>query len=212
MMEKVPLTIDGLEVVVDKGTSILEVALRNNIYIPHLCYYPDLEARGTCRLCIVEINDGELITSCRMPVESGMVVKTKSPKIEKLIRPVVELLIADHHASCAGCPSSGHCELQKIMTYLRIDRRRVRRLRLAKVEAPLDTTNPCFDYDANRCVLCGMCVQTCDHVQGISSFYFVGRGHSTKVGFYGDKPKCESCKQCMVRCPVGALISKTAMQ
>ena len=207
-MEKVSLTIDGLEVVVNKGTSVLEAALRNSIYIPHLCYYPDLEARGTCRLCIVEIDDGELVTSCRMPVASGMVVKTKSSQIDKVIRPVVELLIADYHASCAGCPSSGHCELQKIMAHLRIDRRRVRRLGLPKVKAPLDTTNPCFDYDANRCVLCGICVQTCEHAQGISSLYCVGRGYGTKIGFYGDKSKCESCKECMGRCPVGALVSR----
>jgi len=207
-MEKVPLTIDGLEILVDKGTSILEAALRNNIYIPHLCYHPDLEARGACRLCIVEIDDGELVTSCRMPVESGMVVKTKSPKIDKVVRLVVELLIAGHHPSCAGCLSSGHCELQKIMAHLRIDRRRVRRLRLPKVEAPLDTTNSCFDYDPNKCVLCGICVQTCEHVQEIGSLYFVGRGYGTRIGFYGDNSNCESCKECVVRCPVGALISK----
>lgn len=212
MMEKVALTVDGLEVVVEKDTSVLEAALRNNIYIPHLCYHPDLEARGACRLCIVEIDDGELVTSCRMPVESGMVVKTKSPKIDKVIRPVVELLIADHHASCAGCPSSGHCELQKVMAHLRIDRRRVRRLRLPKVKAPLDTTNPCFDYDPNKCVLCGICVQTCQQVQGVSSLYFIGRGYDTKIGFFCDGLKCESCGECVARCPVGALIPKAEVK
>ncbi|PIU22767.1 MAG: 2Fe-2S ferredoxin [Chloroflexi bacterium CG_4_9_14_3_um_filter_45_9] len=207
-MDKVSFTIDGLEVVVDNGTSVLEAALRNNIYIPHLCYHPDLEARGACRLCIVEIGGGELVTSCRMPVESGMVVKTKSPKIEKIIRPVVELLIADHHASCASCPSSSHCELQKLMAHLRIDRRRVRRLRLPKVKAPLDTTNPCFDYDPNKCVLCGICLQTCESIHRVSALYYVGRGYTTRIAFYGDKSRCESCRECVTRCPVGALISR----
>ncbi len=207
-MGKVSLTIDGLEVVTDNGASVLEAALQNNIYIPHLCYYPDLEARGACRLCIVEIGGGELVASCRVPAESGMVVKTKSPQIDKVIRPVVELLIADHHASCAGCPSGGHCELQRIMAHLRVDRRRVRRLRLPREETPLDTSNPVFDYDADRCVLCGLCVQTCEAIHKVSSLHYVGRGHGTKIAFFGDQLKCEACQQCASTCPVGALRRK----
>ena len=158
-MDKIALTIDGLDVVADKGMSVLEAALQNDIYIPHLCYHPALQARGACRLCIVEIGDGQLVTSCRTPAEPGMVVKTKSPQVDKVVRPVVELLIANHHSTCRGCVSSGHCELQKIMAHLRIDRRRVRRLRLPEDELPLDTSNPCFDYDPDKCVLCGICLE-----------------------------------------------------
>ena len=129
-MDRVTLNIDGSEIVVASGTTILEAALQNNIYIPHLCYHPDLESRGACRLCIVELGNGQLVTSCRTPVEQGMVVKTKTPEVHKVLRPIVELLIADHHSTCRGCPSSGHCELQNIMAHLRVDRKRVRRLRL----------------------------------------------------------------------------------
>jgi len=209
---KITLTIDGLNVVADKGTSVLEAALQNNIYIPHLCYHPDLDARGACRLCIVEIGDEQLVTSCRTPVEPGMVVKTNSPKVDRVRRPIVELLINDHHNTCRGCPSNGHCDLQKVMAYLRIDRRRVRRLILPEEKMPLDTSHPCFDYDPNRCVLCGICLQTCRDIQGVSSLHFVSRGYATKMGFFGDKSRCESCGECMARCPVGVLLPKTTPQ
>jgi formate dehydrogenase major subunit len=206
-MEKITLNIDGQEITVAQGMSVLEAALQNDIYIPHLCYHPALEARGACRLCTVEI-DGRLATSCRTSVETGMNVETKSPAVDRAIRPVVELLIADHHVSCRGCPSNGHCELQKIMAHLRIDRRRVRRLRLPEEEKPLETLTPCFDYDPNKCVLCGICVQTCEVIHGVGSLYFVSRGPETKIAFYGDASRCDSCRECVTRCPVGVLLLK----
>ena len=209
-MEKVPLTIDGLDVLADSGQSVLELALQNNIYIPNLCYHPTLVSRGACRLCTIEIN-GELVTSCRTTVESGMVVKTRTPEVLRVVRSVVEMLIADHHTSCQGCPASRHCKLQEIIARLRIDRRRVRRLRPPKEEASRDSSNPCFDYDPNKCMLCGICVQTCEKVQRLSSLYYIGRGYGTRVGFFGDKSKCESCRECVAQCPVGALISKNTV-
>lgn len=211
-MGKITLTIDGSNVVADKGTSILEAALQNNIYIPHLCYHPDLDPRGACRLCIVEISDEQVVISCRTPVEPGMVVKTNSPKVNRVRRPIVELLINDHHNTCRGCPSNRRCDLQKIIAYLRIDRRRVRRLILPEEKMPLDTSHPCFDYDPNRCLLCGICLQTCKDIQKVSSLHFVGRGYATKIGFFGDKSRCESCGECMARCPVGVLLPKTPPQ
>ena len=206
-MKKIPLTIDGLDVEADQGTSVLEAALQNDIYIPHLCYHPALEARGACRLCTVEI-DGGLVTSCRTLVEAGMKVETKSLAVDKAVRPVVELLIADHHQTCRGCPSSRHCELQRIMAHLRIDRRRVRRLRPPQDEVPLEALTPCFDYDSNKCDLCGICVQTCRDLHGVSSLYFVNRGPQSKIAFYGDASRCESCQECVTRCPIGVLLLK----
>ncbi len=206
-MDNVTLTIDDLKVVTDKETSILQAALKNDIYIPHLCYHPDLKPSGVCRLCMVDLG-GEVVISCRTPVEPGMVVKTKSSQVDKAVRPVVELLIADHHSTCRGCPSNGHCELQRIMAHLRIDRRRVRRLRLPGEELPLDTSNPVFDYDPNKCAFCGICVQTCQEIQEAGFLYPVGRGYNIKVTFYGDESKCDSCLECVARCPVGALLPK----
>jgi NADH dehydrogenase/NADH:ubiquinone oxidoreductase subunit G len=208
-MENITLTIDGLDIVVHKGMTLLEAALQNGIYIPHLCYHPDLKPSGVCRLCLVEVGDGQLVTACRMTVEQGMVVKTKSPEVERVRRVIVELLIADHHTDCRNCPSSGQCELQRIMASLHVSVKRMRPLKWVKEELPRDTSNPFFDYDPNKCVLCGICVRTCENVHGASSFYFVDRGYGTKVAFFGDKSRCESCGQCVARCPVGALISKT---
>ena len=205
-MEEIALTIDDKDIVVDSGTTILEAALQNGIYIPHLCYHPDLKPTGACRLCIVELGNGRLVTSCRMPVEQGMVVRTRSPEVDKVRRTIVELLVADHHASCRGCAASGHCELQKVMAYIHIDRKRVQRLRPPKTELPQDTSNPFFDYDPNKCVLCGICVSTCEQVQG--ALHFVGRGYNTKIVFLGDSSICESCGECGRRCPVGALMVK----
>jgi NADH dehydrogenase/NADH:ubiquinone oxidoreductase subunit G len=208
LMDKIRFTIDGRQVIADKGATILEVALQNEIYIPHLCYHPSLKSRGTCRLCIVQINGSEFVMACRTPAEEGIEIKTRSPEVDRAVRPVIELIIADHHASCRGCPSSGRCELQNMMANLRIDRRSVRRLRSSKEELPLETLNQCFDYEANKCVRCGICVQTCEDLHGTSYLYFVERGYGTKIAFFGDESKCVSCMECVARCPVGVLISR----
>ncbi|MFH1651366.1 MAG: 2Fe-2S iron-sulfur cluster-binding protein [Chloroflexota bacterium] len=209
--KKVKLTIDGQEITAPAGASVLEAALANDIYIPHLCHHPALPAAGACRMCLVEVGEGQMVMSCRTPVAAGMVIRTKSPGIDRLVRPVIEMLIADHHESCRGCPSSGHCELQRVMAHLRIDRRRVRRLKLPDKQLPLDTSSPCFDYDPNRCVLCGICVQTCAQRQGESMLHFVERGYGTKIAYFGDETQCSDCgKECMARCPVGVLLPKSA--
>jgi len=210
--DKIALTIDGKYIVADEETSVLEAALKNGVYIPHLCYHPDLKPIGACRLCFVELGDGQIVPSCLLPVGQGMVVRTKSAEIDKLRRAIAELLIADHHTNCRDCSKSGNCELQRIMAYLHVSVKRMRPLRWAKEELPQDTSNPFFDYDPNRCVLCGICVRTCEEIQGVSALYFVGRGYGTKIAFFGDKSRYESCGECVVRCPVGALISKNARQ
>lgn len=211
-MSKVIINIDGKEVEAESGQTVLGTALANGIYIPHLCHHPELKPRGVCRLCLVEMADGELITACRLPVIDGMVVKTKTEKIEKAIRPTVELLIAYHHDTCRGCPAIGKCALQTVMSHLKIDRRRVRRLHPSPAKKPPDKMNSSFDYDPNRCVLCGVCINTCEDIQGISLLYYIGRGHETKVAFYGDEKQCESCLRCVTRCPVGGLMLKKPVE
>ena len=208
-MDEITLTIDGADIVAGEGMTVLEAALKNDIYIPHLCYHPDLNPRGACRLCIVEVGDGQLVASCRTPVEPGMVVKTNSDEVDRARRPIIELLIADHHSTCRGCASTGKCELQRIMANLRIDRRRVRRLRPPKEELPLDTSNPCFNYDSNKCILCGICVQTCQEINGTGILHFINRGYGTKIGFWGDMSRCEFYSECIARCPVGVLLPKS---
>jgi predicted molibdopterin-dependent oxidoreductase YjgC len=205
-MSKVTITIDDKEVQADTSQTVFEAAAANGIYIPHLCHHPDLESRGVCRLCLVETSGGELITSCRLPVIAGMVIKTKTQKVDKAIRPAVEMLIAYHHETCKGCPAIGKCELQTVMSHLKIDRRRVRRLHPPPAKRPIEKMNPSFDYDPDRCVVCGICVNTCEVLHKTGLLYYVGRGHETKIAFYGDEKKCESCLKCVERCLVGTLM------
>lgn len=206
MTHDVRIIIDGHRIAAEKGATILEVALRNNIYIPHLCYYPGLKPKGACRLCMVEIDGKELVTACRTEVEDGMVINTWTPKVERVVRPIAELLIANHHATCKDCPGTGKCELQKIRAKLKIQRSRVERLRSPQGALPIIALNRYLDYDPNKCVCCGICIDTCSDINGTGFLYFVDRGYSTKVAFFGDESKCESCMKCAMRCPVGVLI------
>jgi formate dehydrogenase major subunit len=201
-------SIDGRQIVAEKGATILEAALENDIYIPHLCYYPGLNPSGVCRLCTVEVNRVGLVLACRTPVEEGMEVEIHGPDVIRAVGPVVELLIADHHSDCRGCRSNGRCELQKMMAHLNVDRRRVRRLRPPREVRPLEKLNSLLDYDPNKCICCGICVQTCRELSGDSGLYFVDRGYGTKIAFYGDEAECRCCLECAARCPVGVLIPK----
>ncbi|MDP2983632.1 MAG: formate dehydrogenase subunit alpha [Candidatus Latescibacter sp.] len=211
-MDSITLTIDGLVVTAEKGKTVLETALENGIYIPHLCHHPDLKPTGVCRLCMIEIEGRGMTISCKTPVEQGIVVRTESPEIAKVRRIATELLITDHHSDCLACKQDNHCELQKIAAFVGIDRVRLDRMRMPKRLSPIDSSNPFFDLDPNKCVLCGICVRTCDEIQGVNALDFLHRGYKTKIGTFGDKPivesVCESCGECVSRCPVGALVPK----
>ncbi len=211
-MEEITLSIDGKELTVQKGLTILEAALQNNIYIPHLCHHPDLAPAGVCRLCYVDIEGEGAVLSCRMPAGQGMAVKTRTPELDALRCGIVELLVANHHEDCRNCPKTGRCELQKIIAYLRLDRKKAKRLRPAGEEVARDTANPFFDLDSSKCVLCGRCVRTCAELMYIDAINIVGRGHWSRVAPSGGGPlarsSCESCGECVERCPVGALTYK----
>jgi len=215
-MDKITLTIDDLQITAGKGMTVLEAALENDIYIPHLCYHPDLEPVGVCRLCMVEIEGRGLTISCRAPVEQGLVVKTESPEIDMVRRVAVELLIVNHHADCLACTENNQCELQRLAAYVGIRSERLERLRRPEGTVPIDTSNPFFDRDPNKCVLCGICVRTCEELQGVSAIDFAFRGCNTTIGTFGSRPitesPCESCGECVIRCPVGALRPKNFQQ
>ncbi len=212
-MERISIRIDDQDIEAREGATILEIALENRIYIPHLCYHPDLKPAGNCRICLVELDEGKLVTSCRTPVKDGMTIRTKGPEIDRVRGPVIEMIIADHHMDCKPCRKKGHCELQKIMAHLKIDRKMInQRLRTPAEELPLDESNPFFVRDHNKCVLCGICVRTCREISGISAIDFSGRGNSARISAFGDKPiaesNCISCGECVIRCPVGALVPR----
>jgi len=215
-VDKVTLTIDGIAITADEGMTVLEAALENGIYIPHLCYHPDLEPVGVCRLCMVEIEGRGLTISCRSPVEEGMVVKTDSPDINKVRKITAELLIINHHADCLTCDKNTQCKLQEVANYIGIEEERLESLRRPTEIFAVDSSNPFFIRDPNRCILCGICVRTCEEIQGVSAIDFAFRGYQTTISTFADKPLvesvCESCGECVVRCPTGALRVRESRQ
>lgn len=211
-MDKVNLVIDGVQISASEGTTILEAALANGIYIPHICYHPDLKPVGICRLCMVEIDGKRLDVSCKTPVQEGMRVRTETKDLTKIRRVAVELLLANHPTDCLSCSGNMRCDLQRIASYVGIDDRRMKHLRRTTKTLEIDTSNPFFDYDPNRCVLCGICVRTCADIVGVHNFDFAYRGYDSVISTFKGNPmiesRCVSCGECVVRCPVGALRPK----
>ncbi len=212
MIDEITFTIDGVPIKANKGDTILKTALEHGIYIPHLCYHPDLCPFGGCRLCMVEIEGRGLTISCKAPVEEGIVVRTEGPEINKVRRIAAELLIVNHYSDCLECAKNAECKLQEVARYIGIEERRLQRLKRTVRTIPVDDSNPFFIRDLNKCVLCGICVRTCKEIQGVGAIDFAFRGYATKVSAMKDKPiiesKCESCGECVVRCPVGALVPR----
>lgn len=213
-MEKMTLTIDGRKVEVQEGMTVLEAARAAGIYIPTLCYDPDLEPFGACRLCIVEIERMKgLPSSCTTPAADGMVVRASSPRIDKIRRNIVELLLSDHPSDCLTCPQNNRCELQQVAAYVGV---RQMRFEGEKRSYRVDDSNPLFERDLERCILCGKCVRVCDEIQGRNAIYYAYRGFRVKIAPVLDRPLaesvCESCGQCVEICPVGALHTKASLR
>lgn len=212
MAEKVRLRIDNIEYSVDKENTILEAALESGIYIPHLCHHPDLKPVGVCRLCGVEVEGRGLVMSCNTPVQDGMNVSTNTPKVNSVRTIGLELLLSSHPQDCFTCEANTNCELLRIANHIGINSQRMAIMRKTKEFQPVDSSNPFFTFDPNKCVLCGICVRTCNEIQGVQAIDYVNRGFDTKIGTFGDQlfidSTCESCGECVERCPVGALAIK----
>lgn len=209
----ITLAIDGRKIQAPKGATVLEAALEAGIYIPNLCYDPDLKPYGACRLCIVEIEGMRgLPTSCTTLAMDGMVVRTETPKVNQSQRIAMKLIMANHHGDCLACSKNQHCELQKVARYLGIEQEDFDRLRKSTQVLPIDRSHPAFDRDPNKCILCGKCVRACHEIAGVGAIDIAFRGYSAKVSTLGDKPltesTCESCGECLARCPTGALLPK----
>lgn len=212
-MNMVNINIDGQKLVADSSKTILEAALENGIYIPNLCHHPDLVPSGNCRMCLVEIKGrrGQVI-SCKTPVEEGMVVTTDSAEISLIRQVTLELLHVNHTQDCTNCSKNSKCHLQEVTAYVGINEERLNRMRPMKPKMEKDESNPFFGLDHNKCIMCGICIRTCDEIQGVNALDYGFRGFNTVVSTFGDKPikesVCESCGECVVRCPVGALYIK----
>jgi formate dehydrogenase major subunit len=216
----VELTIDGVAVAVPPGTSVMRAAKQAGLDIPKLCATDSLEAFGSCRLCIVEI-DGARGTpaSCTTPVAPGMVVHTQNEKLGKLRRGVMELYISDHPLDCLTCSANGDCELQDMAGVTGL--REVRygsgvEAGANHLDAPTDSSNPYFDFDASKCIACSRCVRACDEVQGTLALTIEGRGFDSKVaagaGVSFMESDCVSCGACVQACPTATLQEKSVIE
>src|SRR5579871_591081 len=213
----VTLTIDGREVTVPAGTSVMRAAAENGIQIPKLCATEQLEAFGSCRLCVVQIDGMKgMPASCTTPVAQGMKVHTRNEQVANVRRGVMELYISDHPLDCLTCPANGHCELQD--TAGAVGLREVRygyegenHLSLAK-----DTSNPYFTYDASKCIVCSRCVRACEEQQGTFALTIQSRGFDSKVSPSQNEPfmdsECVSCGACVQACPTATLSEKTLIE
>ena len=207
------LTIDGREVTVPEGTSVMRAAAEQGTAVPKLCATDSLESFGSCRLCLVEI-EGRKGTpaSCTTPVETGMVVHTQTPLLQKLRKGVMELYISDHPLDCLTCAANGDCELQDQAGAVGL-----RDVRYAAVATHLgqekDQSNPYFDFEPSKCIACSRCVRACDEVQGTLALTIESRGFGSKVsaGLASDnflESECVSCGACVQACPTATLIEK----
>ncbi len=224
----VTLTIDGFDVTVPEGTSIMRAAAEAGIQVPKLCATDSIDAFGSCRLCLVEI-EGRNGTpaSCTTPVAAGLKVHTQTGKLKQLRRGVMELYISDHPLDCLTCSANGDCELQDMAGAVGL-----RDVRYEAVEthfkakdtsgianpqwAPKDDSNPYFTYDPAKCIVCSRCVRACEEVQGTFALTIEGRGFDSRVSF-GAKTDtaitsdCVSCGACVAACPTATLQEKSVI-
>ncbi len=213
--ELVTLTVDGQEVTVPAGTSVMRAATEAGLAVPKLCATDSLKAFGSCRLCLVEV-DGRKGTpaSCTTPAEAGMVVRTQTPRLENLRRGVMELYISDHPLDCLTCPANGDCELQDMAGVVGLRDVRYGYEGDNHLDAPTDDSNPYFSFDESKCIACSRCVRACDEVQGTLALTIAGRGFGSHVSPGGHSfmdSECVSCGACVQACPTSTLQEKTVI-
>ena len=202
----VKLMINGQEVSVKNGTTIMDAAEKVGIHIPHLCYLKGINEIGACRVCVVEIKGMEkLVTACNTVCEDGMEIFTNSPRVRRYRRINVELILSDHNANCASCIKSGNCTLQQISNDLGIILTDYENI----AEKPRWDINLPFIRDASKCVKCMRCVQVCEKIQDLGVWNLIGSGYRTSIGVRENNDisdiDCSLCGQCITHCPVGAL-------
>lgn len=208
----IKVTINGKDHEFEKQVTALEACQSLGIEIPTLCYDARLAGFASCRMCLVEIEGkGKLETSCSLKIKDGMSFLTDSKKVIETRKGVLDLLLSNHPMECLTCDKSGECKLQDLAyDYGLADGSHIGQVR----EKEIDSSNPFYYYDPEKCILCGLCVRVCDEIQGTNAIGFEDRGFDTivatpfNIGL--DASKCVSCGNCVSVCPVGALVPKTS--
>lgn len=214
MSEMIKLTIDGKEVEVKKGTTILEAARKANIDIPTLCFLKEINEIGDCRMCLVEVEGRRgFTTSCITKAEEGMVVKTNTIALIEARRMVLDLILSNHQRDCLTCSRNGNCELQKLAEQFNVTGIRYN----GKIQNhQIDDKSTSIVRNFNKCILCRRCVATCKNVQGIGAIDCVNRGFDSCISTVGNNSladvNCTLCGQCIEACPVGALTEKDSTE
>lgn len=205
------LRIDGRDLSARGEQTILEVARENGVFIPSLCYLEGLTAVGACRLCLVEVKgSSRLLPACVTTVEEGMEVSTRSERLDRYRRTILELLFTERNHICSVCVSNGHCELQALAEKLNLLHVR---FPYRYPSLPVDASHPRFVADHNRCILCARCVRVCDEIEGAHTWDLAGRGIEARVITdlnqpWGASESCTGCGKCVHVCPTGALSEK----
>ncbi|ALS62786.1 formate dehydrogenase subunit alpha [Pandoraea norimbergensis] len=214
--KEVTLEIDGEQITVPAGTSIMRAASEGGVNVPKLCATDSLEPFGSCRLCLVEIEGRRgFPASCTTPVEPGMKVRTQTPKLQELRKGVMELYISDHPLDCLTCAANGDCELQDMAGVTGLREVRYGFDGANHFDSQKDETNPYFTYDASKCIVCNRCVRACEETQGTFALTISGRGFEARVSPGQDQPfmdsECVSCGACVAACPTATLQEKSVI-
>jgi formate dehydrogenase beta subunit len=212
-MGKIKLTIDGREIEAEAGKNILEASLEAGIYIPFLCYHPDLSTTGDCRLCTVEVEgNDDLVISCTTPIAEGMVVRTRSERLAAARREAMEKILEGHPADCGTCVKYLNCELQSLKQY--ISEEEYKPKGPARVFA-VDDSNPLFTIDPNKCVMCTRCLRACNELRGVGILVEKTKDGQRYIGTEAGKSLAESncrfCGACAEVCPSGAIMDKESL-